>query len=73
MSEGKNREIRRICAHLGWPVSRLIRVSFGPFELEGLEAGAVEEGPAGSIENEWKGSVCRKVTANALSGRKTAP
>jgi 23S rRNA pseudouridine2605 synthase len=50
LTEGKNREIRRICEHLGWPVSRLIRVSFGPFELVGLEAGAVEEVPAGSIE-----------------------
>ncbi len=50
LTEGKNREIRRICEHLGWPVSRLIRVSFGPFELEGLEAGAVAEVPKGSIE-----------------------
>ena len=49
LTEGKNREIRRICEHLGWPVSRLIRVSFGPFELAGLEAGAVEEVPKGSI------------------------
>jgi len=51
LTEGKNREIRRICEHLGWPVSRLIRVSFGPFELEGLEAGAVEEVPARNIES----------------------
>jgi 23S rRNA pseudouridine2605 synthase len=51
LTEGKNREIRRICEHLGWPVSRLIRVSFGPFELAGLEAGAVEEVPARLIES----------------------
>ncbi|MFM9842122.1 MAG: pseudouridine synthase [Dongiaceae bacterium] len=50
LTEGKNREVRRICEHLGWPVSRLIRVSFGPFDLAGLEAGAVEEVQAGSIE-----------------------
>jgi 23S rRNA pseudouridine2605 synthase len=51
LTEGKNREIRRICEHHGWPVSRLIRVSFGPFELEGLEAGTVEEVPARLIES----------------------
>jgi 23S rRNA pseudouridine2605 synthase len=43
LREGKNREIRRIMEHFGWPVSRLIRLSFGPFQLGGLAAGAVEE------------------------------
>jgi len=60
LTEGKNREIRRICEHLGWPVSRLIRVSFGPFELAGLEAGAVEEVPAGSIEMLLRGEARKK-------------
>jgi len=43
LREGKNREIRKIMEHFGWPVSRLIRLSFGPFQLGGLPAGAVEE------------------------------
>lgn len=34
--EGKNREIRKIMAHFGQQVSRLIRISFGPYELEQL-------------------------------------
>jgi len=51
LKEGKNREIRRICEHLGWPVSRLIRIAFGPFELGDLAPGAVEEVPAQSIES----------------------
>jgi len=46
LTEGKNREIRKICAHFGWPVSRLIRIAFGPFQLGHLERGAIEEVPA---------------------------
>jgi 23S rRNA pseudouridine2605 synthase len=43
LTEGKNREIRKLCGHFGWAVSRLIRISYGPFQLGNLEAGAVEE------------------------------
>ncbi len=41
--EGKNREVRNVLAHLGLTVTRLIRVSFGPFQLGDLAEGAVEE------------------------------
>jgi 23S rRNA pseudouridine2605 synthase len=43
--EGKNREVRKVLAHLGLKVNRLIRVSFGPFQLGDLKDGAVEEVP----------------------------
>lgn len=43
LTEGKNREIRRICQHFGWPVSRLIRVGYGPFQLGEMEPGQVVE------------------------------
>ena len=43
LREGKNREIRVIMEHLGYQVSRLIRVSFGPFTLKGLESGDCAE------------------------------
>lgn len=40
--EGKNREVRKLMATLGLEVSRLIRISFGPFELGDLVPGAIE-------------------------------
>ena len=43
LREGKNREIKRVLEHLGLSVNRLIRVSFGPFELGELEEGGVAE------------------------------
>lgn len=43
LREGKNREIKRICEHLGLNVNRLIRLSFGPFMLGDLKSGEVEE------------------------------
>ncbi len=41
--EGKNREIRRVLSAINLDVNRLIRLSFGPFQLGDLKSGAVEE------------------------------
>jgi 23S rRNA pseudouridine2605 synthase len=41
--EGKNREVRKVLEQLGLKVNRLIRISYGPFQLGELEDGAVEE------------------------------
>ena len=43
LREGKNREIKRVLEHLGLSVNRLIRISFGPFELGDLAEGEVVE------------------------------
>jgi 23S rRNA pseudouridine2605 synthase len=45
LREGKNREVRRVLDHLGLPVTRLIRLSFGPFQLGNLARGEVAEVP----------------------------
>jgi 23S rRNA pseudouridine2605 synthase len=45
LREGKNREVRRVLEHLGLPVTRLIRLSFGPFQLGNLGRGEVAEVP----------------------------
>jgi 23S rRNA pseudouridine2605 synthase len=43
LTEGKNREVRRVLEHLGLQVSRLIRTAYGPFPLADLPVGAVDE------------------------------
>lgn len=43
LREGKNREVKNILAELGLDVTRLIRVSYGPFQLADLPEGAVRE------------------------------
>ncbi len=56
--EGKNREVKKVCEHLGLKVNRLIRVAFGPFQLGELPRGGIEEVP-------------RKVLKDQLGGRFT--
>ena len=41
LTEGKNRELRRVFGHMNWQVSRLIRIAFGPYSLGDLQPGAV--------------------------------
>jgi 23S rRNA pseudouridine2605 synthase len=52
MREGKNREIRNVLGALGLQVNRLIRVSYGPFQLGDLPPGATEEIPTRALREQ---------------------
>ena len=49
LTEGKNREIRKVMEHLGVQVTRLIRVGYGPFALDELGVRGVDEIPANGV------------------------
>lgn len=58
LTEGKNREIRRLMKSIDLDVARLIRLSYGPFQLGSLKKGEVKEVP-GKVLQEQLGSKFR--------------
>jgi 23S rRNA pseudouridine2605 synthase len=60
LAEGKNREVRKVLAHLGLEVSRLIRTAYGPFQLGKLERGAVDEVKGKVLREQVAGIATRK-------------
>jgi 23S rRNA pseudouridine2605 synthase len=74
LQEGKNREVRRVLEHLGYPVTRLIRLAYGPFQLGHLARGAVEEVPARVLRDQLGGSAQKSGnSASAVKSRRPAP
>lgn len=57
LQEGKNREIRKVMKSLGLDVARLIRVSYGPFQLGSLKKGEVREVPQKVLKEQLGGKL----------------
>jgi 23S rRNA pseudouridine2605 synthase len=64
MREGKNREVKNVLGHLGLAVNRLIRVSFGPFQLGDLPEGAVEEVPTRVLRDQLSERIAAQAGAD---------
>jgi 23S rRNA pseudouridine2605 synthase len=64
LREGRNREVRRVLDHLGYPVTRLIRLSYGPFQLGHLARGAIEEVPKSVLADQLGNGTAAKKNAH---------
>ena len=64
LREGKNREIKRVLEHMGLSVNRLIRVSFGPFELADLPEGELFEVRTRVLRDQLGPKLAKKAGAN---------
>jgi len=71
--EGKNREVRNVLGHLGLDVTRLIRVSFGPFQLGELAPGAIEEVPTRVLREQLGGRLVAASGVDFSTPLRTTP
>jgi 23S rRNA pseudouridine2605 synthase len=67
--EGKNREVKNVLGHLGLAVNRLIRVSFGPFQLGELAVGAIEEVKTRTLRDQLGARVAAQAGADFAGPR----
>ncbi len=78
LREGKNREVKKVLEHLGLKVNRLLRLSYGPFQLGDLPRGEVKEVPrrtmreqlGSRLETKSKGNVPQRKKPHAHRRRK---
>ncbi len=84
LREGKNREIKRVLEKLGLDVNRLIRTSYGPFQLGDLKDGLVQEVPQRILMDQLgetdrqrnadkKGNAKKKTAGKRSAKKRTAP
>jgi len=76
LSEGKNREIRKVMEHMELDVNRLIRLSYGPYHLDKLARGAVQEVSARILRNQLSEDAAKttgKVRGKGWAKAKKAP
>jgi len=74
LREGRNREVRKVMAHLGLAVTRLIRLAYGPFQLGNLPRGALEEVPPRVMREQFgEGAKPGMATAEKKPERRTPP
>ncbi len=60
LSEGKNREIKKVLGALGLQVNRLIRTSFGPFQLGDIPVGAIDTVKARVLQDQLGQKLAKK-------------
>ncbi len=70
LREGKNREVRRVFEHVGLEVNRLIRLSYGPFQLGSLKPGAVEEVPRKVLRDQLGNDWAERLRGPASGGKR---
>jgi len=72
LREGKNREVKTVLEHLGLTVNRLIRVSFGPFQLGDLAEGEADEIRSRVLQDQLGTELAAKAGADFESPRRDA-
>jgi 23S rRNA pseudouridine2605 synthase len=70
LREGRNREVRRVLEYLGLQVTRLIRLSYGPFQLGNLARGEVAEVPKKVLAEQLGGGAQSLVKGGSAAPRR---